>query len=181
MSLTRRIINKLRGHMDLESLVKKGLVIGENVFINFGCIIDESFCWLIEIGNDVTLAPNVHILAHDASTKKELGYTKLGGVKIGDNVFIGAGTIILPGVKIGNRVVIGAGSVITKNVQDNSLVVGNPAVVIGTYEDYINKHKEKYKNAYVYDESYTIRGNVTVEKKQKMKKEIGTEKSGFII
>ena len=167
--------------MDLESLVKKGLVIGENVFINFGCIIDESFCWLIEIGNDVTLAPNVHILAHDASTKKELGYTKLGGVKIGDNVFIGAGTIILPGVKIGNRVVIGAGSVITKNVQDNSLVVGNPAVVIGTYEDYINKHKEKYKNAYVYDESYTIRGNVTVEKKQKMKKEIGTEKSGFII
>lgn len=78
MSLTRRIINKLRGNMDVESLVKKGLTIGENVFINFGCIIDESFCWLIEIGNNVTLAPNVHILAHDASTKKELGYTKLG-------------------------------------------------------------------------------------------------------
>lgn len=40
----RTIINKFRGVMDLPSLVKKGLTIGENVFINFGCIIDESFC-----------------------------------------------------------------------------------------------------------------------------------------
>lgn len=181
MSFARRIINKLRGNMDVDSLIKKGLVIGENVFINFGCIIDESFCWLIEIGNNVTLAPNVHILAHDASTKKELGYTKLGGVKIGNNVFIGASTIILPGVKIGNNVVIGAGSVITKNVSDNTVVVGNPAIVISSYEEYMSKQKKKLNAAYVYDESYTVRGNVTAEKKQKMKKEIGTEKSGFII
>lgn len=82
MSFTRRVINKLRGNMDVDSLIKKGLIIGENVFINFGCIIDESSCWLIEIGNNVTFAPNVHILAHDASTKKELGYTKLGGLKL---------------------------------------------------------------------------------------------------
>lgn len=75
----RTIINKLRGATDIPSLVKKGLTIGENVFINFGCIIDESFCWLITIGDNVTLAPNVHILAHDASTKKSLGYTKMGG------------------------------------------------------------------------------------------------------
>lgn len=181
MSLTRRIINKLRGNMDVESLVKKGLTIGENVFINFGCIIDESFCWLIEIGNNVTLAPNVHILAHDASTKKELGYTKLGGVKIGNDVFIGAGTIVLPGVRIGNQVVVGAGSVITKNIPDNSVVVGNPAAVVCSYEDYMNKQREKFNTAYIYDESYTFRGNVTVEKKEIMKKEIGTEKSGFII
>ena len=77
----RTIINKLRGNTDVPTLVKKGLTIGENVFINFGCIIDESFCWCISIGNNVTLAPNVHILAHDASTKNELGYTKLGGGK----------------------------------------------------------------------------------------------------
>jgi len=75
----RTIINKLRGVTDVPTLIKKGLIIGENVFINFGCIIDESFCWLISIGNNVTLAPNVHILAHDASTKKALGYTKIGG------------------------------------------------------------------------------------------------------
>ena len=75
----RTIIHKLRGVTDVPSLIKKGLIIGENVFINFGCIIDESFCWLITIGDNVTLAPNVHILAHDASTKKSLGYTKMGG------------------------------------------------------------------------------------------------------
>lgn len=75
----RSLINKLRGVTDVPSLMKKGLSIGENVFINFGCVIDESFCWLIQIGNNVTLAPNVHILAHDASTKKALGYTKMGG------------------------------------------------------------------------------------------------------
>lgn len=75
----RSLINKFRGVTDVPSLMKKGLSVGENVFINFGCIIDESFCWLISIGNNVTLAPNVHILAHDASTKKALGYTKMGG------------------------------------------------------------------------------------------------------
>lgn len=43
----RSLINKLRGVTDVPSLMKKGLSIGENVFINFGCVIDESFCWLI--------------------------------------------------------------------------------------------------------------------------------------
>jgi maltose O-acetyltransferase len=56
-----------------------------------------------------------------------LNYTKIGLVKIGDNVFIGAGSIILPNVKIGNNVIIGAGSIVTKDVPDNSLVAGNPA------------------------------------------------------
>ena len=137
----RSLINKLRGVTDVPSLMKKGLSIGENVFINFGCVIDESFCWLISIGNNVTLAPNVHILAHDASTKKALGYTKMGRVRIGNDVFVGAGTIILPGVDIGNRVIIGAGSVVTKSIPDNSIAVGNPAKVIGSYDEYLNKQK----------------------------------------
>ena len=77
----RHIINKIRGTNDISTLIKKGLTVGNNVFINFGCIIDESFCWLISIGDNVTLAPRVHILAHDASTKKFLGYTKVGGGK----------------------------------------------------------------------------------------------------
>lgn len=77
----RSIINKLRGNTDIPALIRKGLSVGKDVFINFGCIIDDSFCWLISIGDHVTLAPNVHILAHDASTKKELGYTKIGGGK----------------------------------------------------------------------------------------------------
>lgn len=139
----RSLINKLRGDTDIPSLVKKGLTIGENVFVNFGCIIDESFCWLIKIGDNTVLAPNVHILAHDASTKKALGYTKVGGVNIGSNVFIGAGSIILPGVNVSDNVIIGAGSVVTKDIPENSVVVGNPAKIVCSYLDYMEKHNIK--------------------------------------
>lgn len=139
MSRIRTLINKLRGTIDVPSLVKKGLTIGADVFINFGCIIDDSFCYLVSIGDHVTLAPNVHILAHDASTKKILGYTKIGKVKIGKYVFIGAGSIVLPGVTIGDNVVIGAGSVISKDISSNSVAVGNPARVICSFNEYMEK------------------------------------------
>lgn len=144
--IIRIVINKFRGNTDVPTLIKKGLTVGNNVFINFGSIIDESFCWLISIGDNVTLAPNVHILAHDASTKRALGFTKIGRVKIGNDVFIGAGTIVLPGVEIGSHVVIGAGSVITKSVPENSVAVGNPAKVICTYDEYMRKQQNAMKN-----------------------------------
>ena len=146
----KSIINRLRGNMDLPSLIKNGLSIGEDVFINFGCVIDKSFCYLITIGNHVTLAPNVHILAHDASTKRELGYTKMGKVVIGDNVFIGAGSIILPGVHIGDRVIVGAGSVVTKSIPGNSVAAGNPAKVICTYDAYMRRQKEQIDSMHTF-------------------------------
>ena len=79
-------------------LKELGLQVGDNFQMMQGCIIDDAHCWMISIGNNVTLAPNVHILAHDASTKLGIGYTRVAGVTIGNNVFIGAGSIILPGV-----------------------------------------------------------------------------------
>ena len=136
----RTVINKIRGVTDISTCIKHGLTVGEKVFINYGCYIDSDFCWLITIGNNVTLAPRVHILAHDASTKRKLGYTKIGKVTIGDNAFIGADTIILPGVTIGNKVVIGAGSVVTKDIPTNSVAVGNPAKVICSYDEYMKKY-----------------------------------------
>ena len=143
---SKSIINRLRGTMDLPSLIKNGLTIGEDVFINFGYTIDRSFCWLVTIGNRVTLAPNVHILAHDASMKRELGYTKMGKVIIGDDVFIGAGTVILPGVRIGDRVIIGAGSVVTQNIPCGSVAAGNPAKVICSYDEYMEKQKNQMES-----------------------------------
>ena len=100
---------------DISYLKKVGCKIGENFSMQPGCIIDDSHAFLISIGDHVTLAPNVHILAHDASTKDALGYTRIAPVNIGDHVFIGAGSIILPGVSIGDRVIIGAGSIISKS------------------------------------------------------------------
>ena len=63
---------------------------------------------MLKIGNNVTITC-VRILTHDARLKKTIGYTKVGQVYIGDNVFVGAGSIILPNVCIGNNCIIGAG------------------------------------------------------------------------
>ena len=115
-TLVDKIKAKVRGSLDLDQLKQNGFKYGENFDTQYGVIIDPGHCWLIEIGNNVTLAPRVHILAHDASMKKFLGYTKIAPVKIGNNVFIGAGSIILPGVTIGDNVIVGAGSVVTKDL-----------------------------------------------------------------
>lgn len=111
-------------------LINRGLIVGENFSRQPGCIIDKFHSWLISIGNNVTLAPRVHILAHDASTKVHLGYTKIGRVEIGNNVFVGADSIVLPNVKIGDNVIIGSGSVVSKDIPENSVVIGVPARVI---------------------------------------------------
>lgn len=163
---------------DLKLLKKRGLSVGKNFQMMQGCIIDDSHCFLITIGDDVTLAPNVHILAHDASTKNALGYTVIKPVTIGNNVFIGAGSIILPGVTIGDNVVVAAGSVVTKDIPDNSVVAGNR--YLKSYEEYIEKRKAEFDVAVndkrVYEKGYTIDGGLTEEKKREMKEKQG----GFV-
>lgn len=74
----------------LQIAIDNGLKIGKNCEIKGEVIIDPGHCWLIEIGDNVTIAPRCHILAHDASTKRFLGHTVVGRVVIGNNVFIGA-------------------------------------------------------------------------------------------
>lgn len=170
---------KLRGEIPLWAYTKRGLKVGKNFSIEPGCNLDYSHCWLIEIGEAVTLAPRVQILVHDASTKKALGYTKLGRVKIGSRVFIGAGTIILPNVTIGNDVVIGAGSVITKDIPDGSVAAGNPARIIGESYEYFGKNRKSLKENPIYGEEFTVRKNINEEKKKKMIEELDG-KIGFI-
>lgn len=168
MSLLKKILNKLRGVQSIEKLKKRGLKIGESVTIMGEVIIDPSHCWHIEIGNRVILAPRVHILAHDASTKLFLDHTRVSNVKIGNEVFIGAGTIVLPGVTIGNRVIIGAGSVVKNDIPDNSLAVGVPAKVISSLDEYIDKQKVKMKNKNTFDASFTLR-NLDFSETQRLK------------
>lgn len=73
MKLWTRIRDLLLREQSLDRLIEQGLIIGKNFQRQGGCIIDPSHCFLIEIGNQVTLAPRVHLLAHDASTKILLG------------------------------------------------------------------------------------------------------------
>ena len=152
----------------LESYKKMGVKIGDNCKFQFDVVIDYSHYWLIEIGNDVTLAPKVHILAHDASTFNHVGYSKIGKVKIGDNVFIGANSTILPGVTIENNTIIGAGSIVTKDIPKNSIAVGNPAKVIGNITTFLSKTKEEMSKYPLFEEEYTLRAGINSEKKQKM-------------
>lgn len=154
---------------EVEKYKRMGVKIGDNCKIQSDIIIDYSHYWLITIGNNVTIAPRVHILAHDASTKIKLHYTKIGLVDIRDNVFIGAGSIVLPGVTIGKNSIIGAGSVVSKSIPENCIAVGCPARVIQNVDAYYNKQKTLMNNDNCFDESYTTRGNINEDKKQKMR------------
>lgn len=173
--ITRKIYEKLSPD-PLDRLLEKGLKVGKNFNMMGDVIIDSSHAWHIEIGDDVTLAPRVHILAHDASTKMHLDYTRIGKVKIGNKVFIGAGAIIMPGVCVGNNVVIGAGSVVTKDVADGSVITGNPAKFICSLEDYLARKQREMAEVPCFGREYTITkgvsGSMKTEMNNKMKDRI---------
>jgi maltose O-acetyltransferase len=154
----------------IEELKSKGLKVGDNFQMQHGCEIDFSHCWHIEIGNDVLLAPNVHILAHDASTWWFLGYSKIKNVVIGNKVFIGAGSIIMPGVTIGDNVIVGAGSVVTKDIPSDCVHAGNPAKFITHTHLYIAQEKQKMNAENCFDSSFSESENVSDEKKALIKR-----------
>lgn len=164
----------------VEDMKKLGMKMGENCLYDVSCNFDYSHCWLIEIGDNVTFGPMTYVLAHDASTKRYLGYTKIGKVTIDDGTFVGASSIIMPGVYIGKDCVIGAYSVVTSDVPDGSVFVGNPARFVCTTQEYVEKQKKLMESVPVYDESFTLGGGITEEKKQQMLDEMKNGK-GFVI
>lgn len=125
-----------------EQWAARGVTFGKN-FDGPDSSIDFCYGHLVTIGDNVTISGTT-ILAHDGSTKKPLGYCKVAPVKIGSDVFIGYGSIVLPGVTIGNKVIVGAGTVVSKDIPDNVVVVSGTDScyrIISTYDDYINRQK----------------------------------------
>lgn len=105
---------------------------------------------LIKIGSGTTISKNVLILTHDYSIKKGLYYLGkhtnahfLKRIEIGDNCLIGARACLLPGTQIGNNVIIGTGAVVKGKIPNNSIVIGNPARVVGDIEQWTQKHITK--------------------------------------
>lgn len=150
-----------------------GFTAGKNFHYNSGYPIDANWPWLISIGDDVTLSSNVRILAHDASPGKAGSYTKIGIVNIGNNVFIGADSIVLCNTRIGDNVVIGAGSVVTHDIPSNSVYAGNPAKFICSFEEYGKKHQDNLAtHPYFNQHAWNVWTEVSDEEKAYMKKKL---------
>ena len=171
------IVNRFFGEVSTNELVKRGMKVGKNFSRQQGCFIDPTHCFLVTIGDNVTLSLRVTILAHDASSKQLIGYTKIGKVSIGNNVFIGANSTILPGVRIGNDVIIGANSVVTKNIPDDSVIVGNPAVFLKHSSEYMEELKLELTVSNKFDRSYRYSRKMTKEKIAEIQSSINNNRS----
>ncbi len=179
MKWIKELVYRLRGEYTTERLVSMGMTVGMNFKRLNGVILDPGHCWLIEIGDNVTMAPRVHILCHDASTKQFLNYTKIGRVTIGNNVFIGAESVVLPNVTIGDNCIIGANSTVTKDIPAGHVAAGSPARIICTLEEYLAKERSRMETAPCYGEEYTLRKNVSMEKRLEQKNALAG-KIGYI-
>lgn len=114
---------------------------GKNVYANFGLtLVDDTH---IYVGDYTMFGPNVIIATAGHPILPELreqAYQYNASVHIGKNCWIGAGVVIVPGITIGDNVVVGAGSIVTKDLPDNVVAVGNPCRVLRE----VNEHDREY-------------------------------------
>lgn len=126
-------------------LKKRGVQIGEGSYIYPGnTLIDVSRPSLVSIGSNCFMNQHFTLLTHDWVTKVFLGTDRQfinssGRVTIGNNVSFGQNVMVLKGVTIGDNCFIGAGSVVTKDIPANSVAVGAPCRVVMTIEEYYQK------------------------------------------
>lgn len=129
------------------------ITVGENFLANNNCtMLDVA---PITIGDDVLIAPNVGIYtaghALDPEMRRDHKLEFGAPIVIGNNVWLGANSTILPGVTIGDHVVIGAGSVVTKDIPANSLAAGNPCRIIRKFNE---RDREYYFKELKYPREY---------------------------
>ena len=103
--------------------------------------------YLVKLGNHVTVTGGVRFVTHDGGVwvfrEEKPDIDVFGPIVVGDNVFIGYGTVILPNVRIGNNCVIAAGSVVTRDVPDGVVAGGVPAKALKTIDEYAASIKDK--------------------------------------
>jgi len=135
---------------------KMGIKAGTNIRIT-GNIIFGSEPFLVELGNDITITQNVMFHTHDGGVwvfrKEYPGINIYKKIKVGNNVFLGANSSLMPGVTIGDNVVIAANSVVTKDCESDSVYAGIPAKRIKSLAEY----KEKVLKEAVFIKSNDIK------------------------
>jgi len=147
LGLMRYFLTKLRQINDSfkydpftisEKFRKQGAKIGENCSIQIYKLASEPY--LVEIGNNVAIAPGVSLITHDGASfifRDEFPTLRyFGKIIIEDNCFIGGGSIITAGVRIGKGSIVGPMSVVLRDVKPGSIVIGNPAIQVSTVEKY---------------------------------------------
>jgi acetyltransferase-like isoleucine patch superfamily enzyme len=123
----------------------QGLTIGQNSVINSNCRVDPR--GKVSIGNNVSISNDTIILTadHDMNNNME---GRMLEVTIGDFVWIGTRSMILPGVKINKGSVVAAGSIVTKNIEPNAVVGGVPAKVIKIRTNPLFNYNASYKRLF---------------------------------
>ena len=125
-----------------EHFRKMGMKIGKRC--NICCNIATTQPFLIEMGDNVTIAGDVLLLTHDNSISKPLPNTTdlFGKIVIGANCFIGTKSLIMPGVYLADNIIVAAGSVVTKSYRMRGIIIGgNPAKIIGNVENFVERNK----------------------------------------
>lgn len=161
-------------------LINRGLTIGRNFQFEKGMLIDKIYPHLIEIGDDVIFSADVKVLAHDAGLRNIMGIVRIGRVSIGNRVFVGLGTKILPNVKIGDDVIIGAGSVVSRDLPSGTVCAGVPARVLCTIEEYKKKiliHKNEYPIYEFENDTLKMTKEKRLQQKNELTNSIGVKKA----
>jgi len=141
-----RIISqsRLRIRLFIYRRIRK-IRIGKNTYISPKAYIDHHKSFSVEIGDNCYITRDCIILDHTQEKQggplKLWGEIEYGKVKIGNNVFIGVKSVIMPGVTIGDNVIIGAMSLVTKDIPSDVVAYGQPAKVIKSIDDVITNRK----------------------------------------
>lgn len=155
--------------------------VGERVFIGHDVYLDPDFCFLIEIEDHAVVTGRVAIIAHDASTKSKIGYTRVAPVRIGRGAFIGTQSTILPGVTVGEGAIVGAASVVTSDVAPHTIVGGNPARPLTDYDAFVARHKERLAATTIWPrKGWVRRTGVTKARMEEMRERLRIEGEAYI-
>ena len=145
-----------------------GMVIGEDVWLPDSTVIDTSHCFLISIGDHCGFGEECVLLAHDAQMDEYLDAARLGRIVIHESCHLGARTIVLPDVTIGPRTIVGAGSVVTRSLPADAVCAGNPARVICTLDEYLEKQRARIASARTFEYAEYDIGVLTPERRKEL-------------
>lgn len=151
LKIRLKLFPRFAGKYDFNEVLRSsGIQVGEGtIFYDPNSMsIDRQRPWMLKIGSYCKITKGTVILTHDYSRsvlRRAYGpiVGEAGETVIGDNVFIGMNSIILMGTKVGNNVIVGAGSVVSGVIPDNCVVAGNPARVIRTLDEHYRLRTER--------------------------------------